>query len=238
MKASPQLAKLGLDGTVRKVRGALAHAEAARKNGATVLIVPAGCEELACLAADFRPSRAFRVYAVRTLRDAADMIREQFERSIPTWPLAREVDPPVDLADFADVHGQDNAIRQVAACVAAGAGVLLVGPPGAGKSMLARRVPSILPPLTREEALEVTRIYSAAGIAPDHMVQHRPFRAPHHTISDAGLLGGGSVVRPGEVTLAHHGVLFLDELFEFRRSVIEGLRGALRDGEMRVAIGW
>jgi magnesium chelatase family protein len=151
-------------------------------------------------------------------------------------PLANE--PLFSEEDFADVQGQIVAKRAVEIAAAGGHNALLVGPPGSGKTMLARRLPSILPRMTDEEALEVTKIYSVIGYlnhGSSGLVYTRPFRNPHHTISDAGMVGGGRIPRPGEVTMSHHGVLFLDELPEFPRQVLEVLRQPLEDGQVNIA---
>ena len=154
----------------------------------------------------------------------------------PTWEPA-DLSPPKYAADFADIKGQEHAKRALEVAAAGGHNVLMVGPPGAGKTLLARSVPSILPEMGLEEALEVTKIYSVAGLLPNDMplIRHRPFRAPHHTISHAGLVGGGHWPRPGEISLAHRGVLFLDELPEFSSRALEGLRRPMEDGVVTIS---
>jgi len=223
--------ELGLDGTLRAMRGALPVSRRVAQLGRTArtLVLPPANVAEAALVGDTA------LAAPATLRDLVGALRRneltRAEPSVATPACTR------DSLDFADVVGQGTAKRALEIAAAGGHNVVMVGPPGAGKTMLARRLPSILPALTESEALDVTAIHSVAGVlAPgDPRVVARPFRAPHHTISDAGLIGGGNPPRPGEVSLAHHGILFLDELLEFRRHVVESLRQPMEDGRVVIA---
>ncbi len=224
--------ELALSGEVRRVRGVLPIALMAREQGYRGMLVPIDNTEEAAVV------EGLPVYPVSTLREAADflagrhVINPQKVDSLSFFQHHATYEE-----DYCDVKGQENARRAVEVAVAGGHNLLAIGPPGTGKSMLAKRVPSILPPLTLDEALETTKIHSIAGILPAHqaLVARRPFRTPHHTISDAGLLGGGSHPMPGEVSLAHHGVLFLDELPEFHRNVLEVMRQPLEDGRVTIS---
>lgn len=219
--------ELALDGTLRPVRGALPIAAWAAQAGHTLVLPPANLAEAA------RVSRAALV-APATLGELVDALAAGPLRPADHPPPAAAASPSHD--DFADVVGQEVAKRALEIAAAGGHHVCLVGPPGAGKTMLARRLPSILPPLTEREALDVLAVRSVAGLAtPTDVEPARPFRAPHHTVSTAGLVGGGSPPRPGEVSLAHHGVLFLDEMLEFPRHVLDALRQPMEDGHVMLA---
>jgi magnesium chelatase family protein len=224
--------ELGLDGSLRPVSGTLALAESLRRRGVRGLLLPAANAAEASLVEDLE------IYPATTLAEAVAHLAAGGGVAAPPADLSALLDavPALD-ADLSDIVGQDQVKRALEVAVAGAHNVLMSGPPGAGKTMLARRLPSIMPALTRAEAIEVTRIHSVAGLLPADvpLVTQRPFRAPHHTISSPGLVGGGGTPRPGEVSLAHLGVLFLDEFPEFRLSALEGLRQPLEDGEVTIS---
>ncbi len=222
--------ELALDGMVRPIRGATSFAAVARERGLRGIVVPAeNAPEAAAV-------EGLEVYGVSRLEDAVGFVANLLE--IEREPAPLECPPPFGAAiDFADVRGQEAAKRALALAAAGGHNALLIGPAGSGKTMMARALPGILPPLSPDESLDVTRIYSSVGCVPRGagLIRERPFRSPHHSSSAAAIVGGGTVPRPGEVSLAHHGVLFLDELPEFPRAALECLREPLEDGFVTIA---
>ncbi|HEX6154297.1 MAG TPA: YifB family Mg chelatase-like AAA ATPase [Solirubrobacterales bacterium] len=220
--------ELALDGSTRSVQGALAMAEAAREGGAEAIVLPAENGPEAALA------DGIGVVAVDSLGRLPALVAGEWDPPRPQ-PLPLEREAVSSAPDLADLRGQPHLRHALEVAAAGGHSLLMIGPPGAGKSLAASRLPSILAPLAPAEALEVARIASACGRLESTLGGGRPFRAPHHTISAAGLIGGGTPPRPGEVTLAHRGVLFLDELCEFRRDALEALRAPLETGEVSIA---
>jgi len=224
------LGELALDGRLKPGKGILSSTVLAKEKGFKGIIVPRENEKEAALVPDID------VFGMESIVNVVDLLRDTGNISPCRYTLRELLPKPEYDVDFQEIRGQQHVKRAFEVAAAGGHNVLMIGPPGAGKTMISRRLPTILAPMTFDEIIEVTRIYSASGLLKDKgAVGERPFRAPHHTISDAGLIGGGLIPKPGEVSLAHHGVLFLDELPEFKRRVLEDLRQPVEEGTVTVS---